>query len=119
MNGNDIKGIFSENDAKNLFYYGREDSDEKFENAIGMMSDRRIESSVFETIGIVFAREYRNVRAKMGEPAPLTDRQLAEAFNLSISIADSEYCLSGGMYAPCLRNAFDYICYDFECRIAA
>lgn len=116
---NDIEAIFSEQDAENLFYYGRDDADEKLENAIGMMDDGRIESVVFEIIGVVFAREYRSYRAELGEPTSLDDKQMAQAFNMAIKIADINYYESGSMYATCLRNAFADMCYDFEYRMSA
>lgn len=111
---NDTKAIFSEKDAENLFYYGREDADEKLEHVIGMMNDKQLEASVFQTIGVVFAREYRRHRAELGEPTNLTDRQMASAFNTAIKIADMNYCMSGCMYSQCLREAFSDMCCDVE-----
>ena len=113
-----IKSIFTEQDAENLFYYGRNGADEKLEQVIGMMDDKNIESSVFQTIGVVFAREYRRYRAEFGEPTSLSDMQLASSFNTAVKLADYDY-MEGGMYAPCLRDAFGYMCADEEERIAA
>lgn len=106
----DAESIYSAEDAYDLFYHGRGDSDEKLEEAIGTMCDKAVEESIMMTIGTVFAREYRNIRKSFDDPTELTDTQLARAFSMAIPMADRDYCISGGMYGPCLRNAFAMAC---------
>lgn len=106
----DTEAIYSTEDAYDLFYHGRGDSDEKLEEAIGTMCDKAVEESIMMTIGTVFAREYRNIRKSFDDPTELTDTQLARAFSMAIPMADRDYCISGGMYGPCLRNAFAMAC---------
>lgn len=106
----DTESIYSAEDAYDLFYHGRGDSDEKLEEAIGTMCDKTVEESIMMTIGTVFAREYRNIRKSFDDPTELTDIQLARAFSMAIPMADRDYCISGGMYGSCLRNAFAMAC---------
>lgn len=106
----DTESIYSAEDAYDLFYHGRGDSDEKLEEAIGTMCDKAVEESIMMTIGTVFASEYRNIRKSFDDPTELTDIQLARAFSMAIPMADRDYCISGGMYGPCLRNAFAMAC---------
>lgn len=106
----DTESIYSAEDAYDLLYHGRGDSDEKLEEAIGTMCDKAVEASIMMTIGTVFAREYRNIRKSFDDPTELTDIQLARAFSMAIPMADRDYCISGGMYGPCLRNAFAMAC---------
>lgn len=114
----DTESIYSAEDAYDLFYHGRGDSDEKLEEAIGTMGDKSIEESIMMTIGVVFAREYRNIRKSFDDPTELTDAQLARAFSMAIPMADRDYCISGGMYGPCLRNAFAMACDIIEEQVA-
>lgn len=106
----DTESIYSAEDAYDLFYHGRGDSDEKLEEAIGTMGDKAVEESIMMTIGTVFAREYRNIRKSFDDTTELTDIKLARAFSMAIPIADRDYCISGRMYGPCLRNAFAMAC---------
>ena len=90
------ESIYSAEDASDLIYHGRADSDEKLEEAIGTMGDKAVEESIMMTISV--------------DPTELTDAQLARAFSMAIPMADRDYCISGGMYGPCLRNAFAMAC---------